>query len=60
MIPNPRPEPASELPDYADVESSTLSDQALIDAFCAELLAALTELERSPAARSAKAGARIN
>lgn len=60
MIPNPRPEAESGTPNYEDIESSELSDQELIDAFCDELLAALTELERSPGARSAKAGARFN
>jgi hypothetical protein len=60
MIPNRRPEPESELPENPEIEFNELSDEAQIDAFCEELLAALTQLERSPAAWSSRARARFN
>ena len=60
MIPNPCLKPELEIPENADVESCEFSDEAQADAFCEELLAALTMLERSPAAWSARARARFN
>lgn len=60
MIPNPRPEPESQSQEAEELDSLELSDEAQIDAFCDELLAALAKLERTPAAWSARARARFN
>lgn len=60
MISSPHPKPESEIPENADAKAREFSDEAQIDAFCEELLAALTELERSPAAWKARARARFN
>ena len=42
MISDPCPEPQSEIPEIADVESWELSREEQIDAFCAEFQAVLT------------------
>jgi len=60
MISDPCPEPQSEIPEIADVESWELSREEQIDAFCAEFQAVLTQLDRSPAAWRARARARFN
>lgn len=60
MTPSLHPKPESERPENADAEACEFFDEAQVEAFCEELLAALTKLERSSAAGSARARGRFN
>jgi len=60
MVPPPRRNPEPETPEAREADANERFDEAEIDAFCADLLAALTQLERSPAAWNARAQARFN
>jgi len=60
MIPSLHPKPESELPENADAKACEFFNEAQVEAFCEELLAALTKLERSFAAGSAGARARFH
>jgi uracil-DNA glycosylase len=60
MAPSPRRDPEPETPESREVDACEPFDDAEIDAFCADLLVALTQLERSPAAWNARSRARFN
>lgn len=60
MTASPRPEPESETPENAGGEPGEISDAEWIDAFCEELMAALTKLERTPSGWSPRTPGRVH